>query len=166
MEYTYKFCPLCKYSLRKRRIDGRWRLMCQKCGWIHYKNPLPVVACAAINKEGSILIAKRNLDPGKNRWALPGGFVESGESTENACLRELKEETGIDGEIIRLIGVYTQRTQIYGSLLLIGYAVNAINEDIFLNNELKEAKFTGQRFLPYIPFLTHRKIIEEVYKKI
>ena len=166
MEHTFKFCPLCRYYLRKVRVDGRKRLICQKCGWIHYKNPLPVAVCAAINKDGKILIAKRNLEPGKNRWALPGGFVESDETSEDTCLRELKEETGIDGRIRRLIGVYIQRTRKYGSLLVIGYEVGVLHENISVNSEAKEAKFVGWRNLPFIPFITHRKIIEQVYKKI
>ncbi|MBL7197427.1 MAG: NUDIX domain-containing protein [Candidatus Omnitrophica bacterium] len=163
MGRTYKFCPLCRYYLRRARIDGRTRLICQKCGWIHYKNPLPVAACAAINEEGKILIIKRNLQPCKDRWALPGGFVESDETPEDTCLRELKEETGIDGEITRLIGVYIQRTKKY---VRIGYAASVLHENISINSEVIEAKFVGRRVLPYIPFLTHRKIIEEVYKKI
>ena len=161
MAHTFKFCPLCKCSLRQAGIDGRERLVCQKCGWVDYENPLPVVACVAINGEGKILIAKRNFEPGKNRWALPGGFVETNEAPERACLRELKEETGINGEITRLIGVYIQRIREYGSLLVIGYVVGVLHENISVNSELKEAKFVSQGALPYIPFLTHRKIIEE-----
>jgi len=120
------------------------------------------VACAAVNDEGKILIAKRNLEPGKNSWALPGGFVEQDETPEDTCLRELKEETGIDGEITKLIGVYIQRTRKYGSLLVIGYLVDVLHENISINSEVKEAKFVSKRDIPYIPFLTHRKMIEEV----
>ncbi|KPJ68879.1 hypothetical protein AMJ44_05160 [candidate division WOR-1 bacterium DG_54_3] len=159
---TFKFCPLCKYPLRHGKVDGRKRLFCQRCGWVNYENPLPVVACAAVNDEGKILIAKRNLEPGKNSWALPGGFVEQDETPEDTCLRELKEETGIDGEITKLIGVYIQRTRKYGSLLVIGYLVDVLHENISINSEVKEAKFVSKRDIPYIPFLTHRKMIEEV----
>ncbi|MEA3328930.1 MAG: NUDIX hydrolase [Candidatus Omnitrophota bacterium] len=162
----FKFCPLCKYPLRRGEVDGRKRLVCQKCGWVDYKNPLPVAVCAAMNKKDKILIAKRNLEPGKGRWALPGGFVEWDEDPETTCLRELKEETGIDGEITRLTGVYIQKSREYGSLLVIGYAVSVLHEDISINSEVKEAKFAGRKAIPYVPFLTHRKIIEEVYKKI
>ena len=165
MQLTFKFCPLCKYPLRRGRVDDRKRLVCQRCGWVNYENPLPVAACAAINKEGKILLTKRNLEPGKNRWALPGGFVEWDETPEDTCLRELKEETGIDAEITRLIGVYVQRARKYGSLLVIGYMVHVLHENISINTELKEAKFVDQRDIPYIPFITHRKIIKEVYKK-
>jgi ADP-ribose pyrophosphatase YjhB (NUDIX family) len=163
--HSFKFCPLCGAYLRRRQLDGRERLVCQECGWVNYKNPLPVVVCAAINRESKILITKRNLEPGKNKWALPGGFIEWDETPENACLRELKEETGIDGEITRLIDVYIQKTRKYGSLLIIGYAVAVLHENISINCELQEAKFVSQKNVPSIPFLTHRKIIEEVYKK-
>ena len=164
MRQTLKFCPLCKYKLRQNRVEGRIRLVCQKCGWIDYQNPLPVVVCAAINADGEILIAKRNQEPGKNKWALPGGFIESNENPEKACLRELKEETGVEGEIIKLVGVYLRKTKIYGSLIVIGYAIRVFKEDISVNSELKQAKFFSCKDLPCIPFLTHRKIIEGVFK--
>ena len=147
-------------------MDGHERSVCRKCGWIDYKNPLPVVVCAAINDRGKILITKRNLEPGYNKWALPGGFVETDETPEKACLRELKEETGVKGEINRLAGVYVQKTKEYGSILIIGYVVRASEESIFLNGELKEAIFVNREDIPRIPFLTHRKIIEEAYKKM
>jgi ADP-ribose pyrophosphatase YjhB (NUDIX family) len=137
--------------------------VCKKCGWIYYKNPLPVAVCVAKNKEGNVLITKRNLRPGINKWALPGGFVEANEAPEKACLRELKEETGLKGVVKRLLGVYTHRTLEYGSLLIIGYEVSVSIDRIFLSNELKEAKFFDKKNLPFIPFLSHRKILKEVF---
>ena len=166
MKRAFKFCPLCKYDLRQSLIEGRTRLICQKCGWIDYQNPLPVAVCAAINEEDKILIAKRNQEPGKNKWALPGGFIESNENPEKACLRELKEETGVEGKIIKLVGVYPRKTKIYGSLIVIGYAIRVFKEDISVNSELKEAKFFSREDLPCIPFLVHRKIIEKVFENI
>ncbi len=157
---TFKFCPLCKYYLRKIQVDGRKRLVCQKCGWINYKNPLPVAVCVAKNREDKILITKRNLKPGINKWALPGGFIESGESPEIACLRELEKETGLKGKIKRLIGIYVQKTREYGSVLVIGYEVSVFKNYLSLNNELKDAKFFSKETLPHIPFSSHREIIE------
>ena len=162
----FKFCPLCKVSLCRRQVDGRKRLACQKCGWIYYENPLPVVVCVLRDKEGKILVAKRNLTPGKNKWALPGGFIELDETPETACLRELKEETGLKGKIKELIGIYIQKTRYYGSLLVIGYEVTIFKKSLSLNSELKEAKFFSKKDLPIIPFLSHREIIKEVVKNI
>ena len=161
-QHGFKFCPLCRYYLHGKQVDGHKRLVCQKCGWIYYENPLPVAVCVVKNREGKILIAKRNLKPGVNKWALPGGFVESGETPETACLRELEEETGLKGKIKRLIGIYIQKTRYYGSLLVVGYEVSISKDKLFLNNELKEAEFFSKKNLPIIPFLSHRKIIENI----
>lgn len=162
---NFKFCPLCKGYLRRKKVDGRRRLVCQKCGWINYKNPLPVAVCVAKDKKNKVFVAKRNLKLGKNKWALPGGFIESGETPEFACLRELKEETGLEGKIKRLLGIYLQGTKYYGWLLVIGYEAKVYKNKIVLNDELKEADFFLKKDIPYIPFSSHRKMIEEVYKK-
>ena len=161
-QHKFKFCPLCRHHLRRKQIDGQRRLVCQKCGWIYYKNPLPVVVCAVKNRENKILAGRRNLRPGVNKWALPGGFVESGETPETACLRELEEETGLKGKIKELIGIYIQKTRYYGPILVIGYEVSISKNSLSLNNELKEAKFFSKKDLPFIPFSSHRKIIESI----
>jgi len=164
MKDMFKFCPLCRHFLYKKQVDGQKRLVCKKCSWIHYENPLPVAACVVKNREGKILITKRNLNPGINKWALPGGFIESNEIPEAACLRELKEETSLRGKIKELVGIYIQKTRYYGSLIVIGYEVSISKDKILLNNELKEAKFFNKKDLPVMPFSSHRKIIEKVCK--
>jgi len=60
----------------------------------------PKVAVAALAvKDGKILLVKRRYPPSAGRWSLPGGHVELGERLEEAVLRELKEETGVDGVV-------------------------------------------------------------------
>ncbi|MDD3296996.1 MAG: NUDIX domain-containing protein [Candidatus Omnitrophica bacterium] len=165
MKKTFKFCPLCGTSLRRGSIEGSKRQFCPKCGWIHYENPLPVAVAAAINSRGQVLVVKRNLNPGINQWSLPGGFVEVKETSQEACLRELKEETGINGRINKLVGVYIHKTRMYGSLLVIGYSVKVLSKNIVISSEIKEAKFASRSKLPHIPFPSHQKILKEVYKQ-
>ncbi|MGD9816078.1 MAG: NUDIX domain-containing protein [Hyphomonadaceae bacterium] len=71
------------------------------------KTPLLTVDCVVFDRADRLLLIERGDPPFKGRYALPGGFVDVGETVEAAALRELKEETGIDGKIVRLIGVYS-----------------------------------------------------------
>jgi len=71
-----------------------------------YKNPIPVVDIIIQNGD-KILLIRRRKEPSKSRLAFPGGFVEWGEKVEDAALREVKEETGLDVKIIDLLGVYS-----------------------------------------------------------
>ncbi len=67
----------------------------------------PILAASALVKhDGKILLVRRRYEPGVGRWALPGGIVEYGETVEAAAVREVKEETNVDFEIERLLGVY------------------------------------------------------------
>lgn len=71
------------------------------------KTPLLTVDCVVFDRSDRLLLIKRKHPPFKGRYALPGGFVDVGETAEAAALRELKEETGIGGKVVRLIGVYS-----------------------------------------------------------
>lgn len=59
-----------------------------------------------VEREGKVLLVKRGSEPGRGRWALPGGLVESGEGIRKAAVREVEEETGIKVKIKGLVGVY------------------------------------------------------------
>ncbi len=61
------------------------------------------------NSPKKIVLVKRNTIPFKGYWALPGGRVEQNETIENAIVREVKEETGLEVEIIRKIGEYQEQ---------------------------------------------------------
>jgi 8-oxo-dGTP diphosphatase len=63
--------------------------------------------CVVFNERGHVLLIRRRNDPFKGQFAFPGGFVELGETVENGATRELKEETGIVADNLRLIGVYS-----------------------------------------------------------
>jgi 8-oxo-dGTP diphosphatase len=71
------------------------------------KTPLLTVDCVVFDRAGRLLLIRRANSPFKGAYALPGGFVDVGETVEKAALRELREETGIAGKIIGLVGVYS-----------------------------------------------------------
>lgn len=81
-------------------------LVCPSCGKIveKYRNPFPTVDIIIEINGGIVLIERRNPPHG---WALPGGFVDYGESLEAAAIREAKEETSLDVELISQFGAYS-----------------------------------------------------------
>ena len=81
-------------------------ILCPHCGKIveKYRNPLPTVDVIIALEQGIVLIRRRNPPYG---WALPGGFVNYGESLETAAIREAREETSLEVELISQLGAYS-----------------------------------------------------------
>jgi 8-oxo-dGTP diphosphatase len=71
------------------------------------KTPALSTDCVAVDAKGRVLLIRRGHPPYKGRFALPGGFVELDETVEEACRRELMEETGVKVGRLELIGVYS-----------------------------------------------------------
>jgi NADH pyrophosphatase NudC (nudix superfamily) len=101
-----KFCPSCAGPLRPHKVEDRERLVCcaEGCGYVFYDNPAPVVA-ALVEHGGTVLLVRNKGWPEK-WYGLVSGFLEKGESPEQGVLRELKEELGLHGQIVSLIGAY------------------------------------------------------------
>ena len=71
------------------------------------KTPALTTDCVIFDAEGRALLIRRGHSPYAGSYALPGGFVEIGETVEEACRREALEETGIKVDVLRLVGVYS-----------------------------------------------------------
>ena len=71
------------------------------------RTPVLTVDCVAVDGDGRLLLIKRKNPPYAGKYALPGGFVDIGETVEDACRRELMEETAIKAGRLELIGVYS-----------------------------------------------------------
>ena len=69
--------------------------------------PLLTVDCVVLDSEGRLLLIRRKNPPFEGHYALPGGFVDIGETVEDACRRELMEETGVKAGKLTLVGVYS-----------------------------------------------------------
>ncbi len=156
-EEFFSYCPHCGIELETTEIEpDKFRRRCPGCAWVQYLNPIPVVVGVAHNSTGEILLGRRNLPPARGEWALPGGFMEAGESPEQTCLRELFEETALEAAQPRLLGVYSEYTDYYGELLIVAYAVKITGGSLQIDKtELQEAEFVSPATLPAIPFPSH-----------
>jgi ADP-ribose pyrophosphatase YjhB (NUDIX family) len=162
---NYRFCPLCGTSLKTRLFDGKKRNYCSECGFIHYENPLPSVGAIAI-KDGKILLVKRKYEPEKGSWAPPSGFVESGEDPKTACLRELKEETGTEGRITKIIDVWLEQTEVYADVIVIIYLVEITGGVMVPGDDADEARFFTQDELPNFHFRCFREAVQKIYEDL
>ena len=71
------------------------------------KTPALTVDCVVLDRQQRLLVVRRGNPPFKGMYALPGGFVDIGETAEDACRRELLEETGVRAGKLQLVGVYS-----------------------------------------------------------
>ena len=97
-----KYCSTCGSSNSFGFKDGANRYYCQRCGDIHYENPKPT-ATLICPKNEEILLVKRAFSPSKGLWGLPGGFIELNETPEDGAIRELKEETNLNGKVVKFL---------------------------------------------------------------
>lgn len=156
-EKFYKHCPNCKTDLKRKEIDGRERFFCPNCAFIFWNNPKPVVSIL-LHHDGKILMLQRANEPLKGYWCLPGGYLNYDETPEEAVIRELKEETGIECKIGRLIGVYRIDNDPRGINIDIIYEAE-FKSEVNLSDEHKKFNFFSVGQLPEKIAYKHREAI-------
>jgi NADH pyrophosphatase NudC (nudix superfamily) len=150
MNAEFRFCPQCATALVEKSLHGRQRPACPKegCGFIHWGNPTPVVA-AIVEHEGHVLLARAKGWPEK-MFGLITGFLEAGETPEAGILREVKEELGLDGAVVSLVGAYAFEMR---NELILAYHVRATGT-VTLGEELEAFKAIAPDKLKPWPFGT------------
>ncbi len=103
-----KFCSRCGAAVTQKIPPGETlhRFVCPACETIHYQNPKIVAGCIP-EWEGQILLCRRAIEPKHGLWTYPAGFMEMGESVEQAAIRETLEEAKARVEITGLHGVFS-----------------------------------------------------------
>jgi ADP-ribose pyrophosphatase YjhB (NUDIX family) len=153
------FCPYCAKPVVKRNFEGKVRDLCMGCTTVFYENPLPVACAIVVNDKREVLLVKRRKDPYKGMWCLPIGFAESGEEIKGAALRELEEETGITGEIVRLIDVDTIENDYYGSLAIVTYEVKQTGGKLRPGDDATDARFFPITEVPPLAWSSNEKAV-------
>ncbi len=122
------FCSHCgaRLAIRVPPGDNLPRFVCDGCGTVHYQNPRLIVGCVP-EHEGRILLCRRAIKPRLGYWTVPAGFMENGETLQEAAARESREEALAEVEI--------------GSLLAVVHVLQAHQVHVFFRASLPSASF-------------------------
>ena len=133
----YRFCPRCGGGLEPRRLKASEpeRLVCQSCSFIFYLDP-KVVAGTLFTIDRRVVLLRRGVEPSMGRWVFPGGYVDRGESVQEAAIRETKEESRLDVRLRSLVGVYSYQRS---PNVIVVYAAEVIGGQLEAGDESLEA---------------------------
>ena len=168
MPLKAKYCSQCGGAVTTRTVDDKPREVCSACGTVFYVNPLPVAACVVLNEDREVLLVKREREPHKGMWCLPIGFAEMGETIGQAARRELKEETGIEGQILRLIDADSFSSDYYGQLLIVTFEMQKIGGAEQPGDDAEDVSYFPIDWLPPLAFSSNEKAVRycaEAYKE-
>ena len=128
---------------------------------------MTVDAVILLNNRKDIVLIRRKNAPFQGQFALPGGFVDVGETVENACIRESKEETNINVKILNLIGVFSDpKRDPRGHTISIIYELKIINGKIISGDDASEVDFFKFDNIPQKLSFDHKKIISDYLKEV
>jgi ADP-ribose pyrophosphatase YjhB (NUDIX family) len=109
------FCIRCGAPLAERSEAGdeapRWVCTNPACGRVHYRNAKPC-AGVLVERDGTVLLVRRNIEPFCDAWDIPGGYLHEWEHPAEGARREVREETGLEIELTQMLGIFIDR---YGS---------------------------------------------------
>lgn len=161
---SYKFCKLCGAPVQYRvpHDDNRERAVCERCGTVHYENPLNVVGTLPV-WEDRVLLCRRNIEPRYGLWTLPAGFLELGETTAEGALRETDEEAGAR---IELQGLYTVLNVVRAGQVHLFYRARLLDTVFNPGPETIEAQLFAEHELPWdeLAFRTVRTTLERYFE--
>lgn len=158
----FSHCSFCG-ALYPVELTG-WPRTCPTCGNTSYRNPLPV-AVAVVPVENGVLLVRRTIPPQVGQLALPGGFINLGESWQSAAAREVHEETGfvIDPAAIRL---FDTRSAPDGTLLVFGLAAPLAASDLAAFTATSEASEVAVATEPItLAFSLHTEVLALYFER-
>jgi 8-oxo-dGTP diphosphatase len=128
-------------------------------------SPRLTVDCVITDEAGDIVLIRRKHEPFKDSFALPGGFVEVGETVEDACRREVKEETNLELYDMRLFGVYSDPGRDpRGHVVSVAFTARADLAKLRAGDDAAQAEVIGNWRDHPLAF-DHRRIIEDVCRR-
>ena len=121
-----RYCSECGHLLGERLVGERMRPACPQCRAVVYADPKLAVG-VLIEQEGQVLMGRRA--PGARsagKWSFPAGFVDRGERVEDAAIREVREETGLEIRLDGLLGLYSTTGETVVLAVYVGTPIGGI----------------------------------------
>ena len=162
LEPMVRFCSRCGGALSFGPIEGeeRERLSCSKCGFTFYVNPRLVVTTLPITERGEVILIRRGIAPGYDRWAQPGGFLEIDETVRDAAIRETLEETGLIVEPGEILGLYSR---LQAAVVVVAFEARIVGGAPAVTRESLETRPFAPDAIPWseIAFETSRAALRD-----
>ncbi len=165
-----KYCPRCAGSLAARQVPGERvsHPACTACGFVLWQNPSPVVAALVTRHEAGaveVLLGERGSEPGRGLWHVPGGFVDPGETPEEALARECAEELGVQVRPREFLGGFPDR---YGKepILVLAYRCELTRGTPRGCPELDRPTWFSVDRLPPLAFRSCREALEALRRRV
>ncbi len=125
----------------------------------------PFACDMVLVEDGKILLIRRAREPFRGQWAIPGGRIEDHETAEQCARREMKEETGLDVELVKPTGIYSDPKRDPRGIIAAAYLVRRVGGAVKAGDDAGEARWFALSALPGL-CADHKKIIEEALKQL
>ena len=155
-----KFCSNCGNSVIEKipAGDNRPRFVCDDCDTIHYQNPRIIAGCLPIYDD-KVLLCKRAIEPRYGLWTLPAGFMENGETSEEAAIRETWEEALAR---VNVHGIYTLFNLPHINQVYMIFRADLLDLDFGAGEESLEVELFEESTIPWteLAFPVMKKTLE------
>ena len=140
-----RFCERCGTALVEKAIEDQNRPVCPACDFVAYLDP-KVAAGVIVTIDDKVVLLKRNIEPGFGKWVFPGGYVDAGEPTDVAAVREAREEVGLEVEVNELLGILSYEGN---RVILIVYAGQVVGGKLEGNFESQAVETFAPADIPW-----------------
>ena len=157
MDTQINYFVSCESKLIQKLIEHQMRLACSVCEHVVYLDPKVAVVVLVIHQEKLVLV-RRGVEPFIGKWAFPSGFVDRGEVVEEAAIREVLEETGLEISLTKFIGLYSSPEN---PVILAVYAATYVAGKLQAGYDAERTDLFDPDSLPDMPFPHDKQIIED-----
>lgn len=159
-----QFCARCGGPMALRRVEDRARSVCDRCGYVAYRNPAPAAGVVLV-ESGQVLLVQRKFEPRQGLWTLPAGFVEYDEHVAECAVRETREETGLEVALEGLFGAYMAMDDPRVRVVLLLYRARRVGGELRAGDDAADARFFPLDAPPRdIAFRAHEQALADLQR--